>query len=200
MKKILITGFDPFGKQKINPSQELLTDFSNSNSNIKLYKEILPVSYKKSWEVLKKKIIKFSPDSIILFGQAGNRKKITPERIAINMMDSKIKDNDNQIFHNKKISEKGRNAYFSTLPVVELSKILKENGIPARISNSAGTFVCNYIMYKTLDYIEQENLNSTAGFIHLPFLPSQTLEKNSSFMCKSLMKKALKLILKSISD
>lgn len=117
------------------------------------------------------------PDAIISLGQAGGRSCISIERVAINVDDAKIADNDGNKPIDKFIFEDGENAYFSTLPIKAMVEAIKAAKIPAEISNSAGTYVCNHLMYGILYKINKERLNIRAGFIHLPYIPSQVIEQ-----------------------
>ena len=168
---ILITGFDPFNNASINPSYEavrLLPDYINGN---KINKLLIPTSFKRSFEVLKEYLDNHELDYVILVGQAGGRVAVTPEKVAINYIDASIKDNDNLIYHDQPINKDNKEAYFSTLPIIKMRDMLNEAGIKSTISYSAGTFVCNYLMYKTLEYYDGKT--TKAGFIHVPFEKSQ---------------------------
>lgn len=180
--KILITGFEPFNREKINPSQEAVNLLTENINNCTIIKKIIPTVFNKSFEVLKKEIDTHNPDVVVCVGQAGGRSKVTIERVAINIDDAPIADNEGYIPTDEKIQSSGENAYFSTLPIKAIVQNIKEKNIPADVSNSAGTFVCNHIMYQTLHYSKISNKNFKAGFIHIPFLPEQTINNNQPSM------------------
>ena len=174
---ILITGFEPFGKDEINSSWESVKLLPNELKGNNIYKVLIPVVF--NVDKLIENIKKYSPDIIILVGQAGGRNGITIERVAINLDDAIIPDNNNYQPVDNTIKLDGENAYFSTLPVKAIINNLKDNDIEARISYTAGTYVCNHVMYNTLYHINKNNLDIKAGFIHVPYLPIQTMDKPS---------------------
>ena len=174
---ILITGFEPFGKDEINSSWESVKLLPNELKGNKIYKVLIPVVF--NVDNLIENIKKYSPDIIILVGQAGGRNGITIERVAINLDDAIIPDNNNYQPVDNTIKLDGENAYFSTLPVKAIINNLKDNDIEARISYTAGTYVCNHVMYNSLYHINTNNLDIKAGFIHVPYLPTQTMDKPS---------------------
>lgn len=169
MKKILITAFEPFGKDKINPSEEILKKIKSKYNKNKIYKLLLPVTFNESFNLLKKEIIKIKPDIIISLGLAGGRDNISIERIAINIDDAKIPDNNGYQPIDKQICSNGKNAYFSNLPLKKIVDEINKIGIKASVSNTAGTYVCNHIMYQVLNYINKNNLKIKGGFIHIPY-------------------------------
>lgn len=199
MKKILLTGFDPFGEEDMNPATEVLKSFKQKNiENYEIETIEIPTVYKKSFEKIKKEINKIQPDVVISLGQAGGRTDISIERIAINLDDYRIEDNEGNKPIDEIISPDGKNAYFSTLPVKKMVENIKKEGIPAEISNSAGTFVCNHVMYCVLDYVNKNDLDIKAGFIHIPFLPSQVVDKkNKASMSLETIKKGLKIAMET---
>ena len=199
MKKILLTGFDPFGEENINPATEVVEKFSNEKIAGYQVKTLeIPTVYKKSVEKIKEKIDEIKPDLVISIGQAGGRTDISLERVAINIDDYRIEDNEGNKPVDKVINPQGENAYFSTLPIKKMVKRINENGIPAKVSNSAGTFVCNHLMYGLLNYIEKNDLDIKAGFIHIPFLPSQVVDKkNKASMSLETIKKGLKIAMET---
>ena len=195
--KILITGFDAFNGEKINPSSLILEKISDEICDHKIEKQLLPTAFYKVADILERKIIEYRPDIIISLGQAGGRSEITVERVAINIADSSIADNRGMMPIDEKIREDGENAYFSTLPIKAIVESLRENQIPASISNTAGTFVCNYLMYTDL-YLAEKHKNISAGFIHVPYLPDQVLDKRGvSSMSLENMVDAVEIIIKT---
>lgn len=196
--KILLTAFDPFADEKINPTLEVLKKLEDNILDVQLIKLELPTVFGKSSKILEEKIKEAKPDVILSLGQAGGRSKITVERIAINIDDANIKDNEGNKPIDQKIKDDGENAYFSTLPIKAIVEEIKKAGIPAEISNTAGTFVCNHIMYEDL-YLAEKYGNIKAGFIHIPFLPEQVIDKKDMpSMNISDIKKALEIAIATI--
>ncbi len=175
--KILLTGFDPFGNEKMNPSFEAVRKVKNFVNGAEILKAQLPTVFKKSFQILKDQIDLHNPDIVICVGQAGGRYEINVERVAINTDDARIPDNEGQQPIDIQIEEDGENAYFSNLPIKAMVQEIKFAGIPAAVSNTAGTFVCNHILYKLLHLISVENKKIRGGFIHVPYLPEQVLDK-----------------------
>ncbi|MDI3524217.1 pyroglutamyl-peptidase I [Kosmotoga sp.] len=167
---ILLSHFDAFGEDNENSTEILLSTFKNRN-NVQVVK--LPTVFKKSGEILIKEIEEAKPSAVIMLGQAGGRTAVTPEKVAINIMDARIKDNEGNKPCDEPIIEGGPTAYFSTLPVREITEKLRKNGIPATISYTAGTFVCNSLFYQIMHYISENALDIRAGFIHFPYLHRQ---------------------------
>ena len=196
--KVLITGFDKFGGESINPSSLCVNSLPDVIDNIEIKKVTLPTVFKDSSRVLEENIKSFSPNIVICIGQAGGRSKITPERIAINIDDARIPDNIGNSPIDEAIRKDGENAYFSTLPIKAIVDELNKNNIPSAISNTAGTFVCNHIMYEAL-YITSKNYpNIKAGFIHIPYIEEQIKDKpNMPYMKKVYIITALELIIKT---
>ena len=114
-----------------------------------------------------------------MIGQAGGRAQVTPERVAINISDASIDDNEGNRPSDEPIESGAPTAYFSSLPIKKIVEKLKDEGIPAAVSNSAGTFVCNHLMYGVLNHIEKNGLETVAGFIHIPYLPEQVENKEN---------------------
>lgn len=198
--KILITGFDAFGGEKINPASLILDKLGDEIDGHRLEKLLLPTKFVGSADILEKKIIQTRPDIIISLGQAGGRTDITVERVAINIADASIADNDGKMPIDEKIRWDGENAYFSTLPIKAIVENLRKDQIPASVSNSAGTYVCNFIMYNDL-YFADKYKNISAGFIHVPYLPAQVLDKrNMASMSLENMVKAVEIIIKTSAE
>ena len=196
--KVLITGFDKFGGESINPSNLCVNSLSDVIDNIEIKKITLPTVFKDSSRVLEENIKSFSPSIVICVGQAGGRSKITPERIAINIDDARIPDNIGNSPIDKTIRKDGENAYFSTLPIKAIVDELNKNNIPSAISNTAGTFVCNHIMYESLYLASTKYPHIKAGFIHIPYIEEQVLDKpNIPYMKKEDIIVALELIIKT---
>ncbi|KRM84510.1 pyroglutamyl-peptidase I [Liquorilactobacillus vini] len=175
--KLLLTGFDPFGKDKINPAIEAVKKVPDEISGLQIAKLEIPTVFFKSAEKIHKAILSEKPDFILNIGQAGGRYGITPERVAINFDDARIPDNEGQQPKEELIHDDGENAYFTQLPVKEMSKAIKEEQIPSYVSTTAGAFVCNHVMYQVQYMIHREFPNIKGGFMHIPFLPSQVVNR-----------------------
>ena len=196
--RVLITGFDKFGGESINPSSLCVNSLPDVIDHIEIKKITLPTVFKDSSRVLEENIDSFSPNIVICIGQAGGRSKITPERIAINIDDARIPDNIGNSPIDEVIRKAGENAYFSTLPIKAIVDELNKNNIPSAISNTAGTFVCNHIMYESLYLASKKYPNIKAGFIHIPYIEEQVKDKpNMPFMKKEDIIIALELIIKT---
>jgi len=199
MKKLLLTGFEPFGGYKINPSDVISQELDDKSiNNIKIVGKTIPLRYNEIYPIITELIEETNPEIIINMGQAP-RSSIAFERVAVNLADvSKGAYNCGSMPDEEPIIEGGPVAYFSTIPVKKLVKYLTASNIPCYVSNSAGTFGCNQIMYCTLNYLDKNSFYHSimAGFIHLPLLPEQTLNTpQSSSMSLSLMKKAIELVI-----
>ena len=199
--KILITGFDPFGGESINPALEAVKKLPTTILNSEVIKIEIPTVFEKSLKKIEENIIKHNPDVVISVGQAGGRFGITPERVAINIDDARIKDNEGNQPIDIKIFEDGENAYFSNLPIKAMVKEMTDNGIPASVSNTAGTFVCNHVMYGILYLIDKKYPNIKGGFIHVPYIPSQVVTKpNNPSMSIDDIAKGLELCIKAVIE
>ena len=181
--KILVTGFEPFNGGSINPSEQIVHRLT-APEGVTLIKKILPVEFQKAGIQLKELFQEYRPDVVLSIGQAGGRAEITVERIAINIdcvkssNGSKIlPDNAGNVPVDEPIVADGAPAYFSTLPIWQLVETIQKQGIPAAISNTAGTYVCNHVMYVNLHQATTKYPNMKAGFIHVPFLPEQIAER-----------------------
>ncbi|MEJ6400855.1 pyroglutamyl-peptidase I [Nicoliella lavandulae] len=180
--KILITGFSPFDNYDVNPSLEVLNALPDRISDFDIIKVPVPTSFKQSSNKIVEAIKKYQPNAVLSIGQAGGRDAITPELVAINMDDARIADNDGFAPESESIHKDGENAYFSSLPVKQIAQRINNMGIKSRVSTTAGTFVCNHIMYESLYYISKKNLNVIAGFIHVPSNPAQVADDHGKSM------------------
>lgn len=177
--RILVTGFDPFGEDKENPSTEILKKMSDEISGAEILKIEVPTVFNKSLDFIVEAMSRLKPDVVISLGQAGGRTAISIERVAINVDDARIKDNEGNQPIDEPIDPSGPNALFSSLPIKAITQELKAKNIPAVVSNTAGTFVCNHVMYGVLRHIEKERLDIRAGFIHIPYETRQVIQKPS---------------------
>ena len=170
MTKVLLTGFEPFGKATLNPSGEIVKQISGDN----IVTAILPVAYAQSAERLLALIAEHNPDVVICLGQAEGRTHISPERIAINLDDARLADNEGVIRNDVPIVVGGPVAYESTLPVKDIVKAINDAGVPAAVSLSAGAFLCNHIFYLAQDHFKGTKVRS--GFVHVPLMDEQAGE------------------------
>ncbi|MCE7699542.1 MAG: pyroglutamyl-peptidase I [Methanobacterium paludis] len=197
--KILVTGFDPFGGESINPAYEVVKRLRDNISGAEVVKLQIPTAFNESIKKTTNKIKEINPDFVLNIGQAGGRSGITVERVAININDARIPDNLNQQPVDTKIDETGENAYFASIPIKAIVQAIRDKKIPAAVSDSAGTYVCNHIMYGVQNYIHKNNLNIKAGFIHIPYLFQQVINKpNTSAMDIDTMVKAIETAIEVI--
>lgn len=198
--KILITAFDPFGGDKVNPALEAVKAIdADQLKNISLTKLEIPTVFHKSIDTLAAALQEDHYDAVLCVGQAGGRFALTPERIAINLDDARIADNEGNQPLDETIISDAPSAYFSTLPIKAMVQAVKENGLPAAVSNTAGTFVCNHLMFGALHLCA--NTNCRAGFVHVPFIPEQVVERNNTpSMSLANITKGLELMLTAIAE
>ncbi len=184
--KVLITGFDPFGGESVNPALEAVVRLPDAIAGAEIIKEEVPTVFQKSGEVLESLIVKHEPDVVICVGQAGGRSSISVEKVAINFVEARIADNEGNQPRDLKIKEDGETAYFSTLPIKAMVMNMRNHQIPANISYTAGTFVCNDIMYNLLYMLDRKYPQMRGGFIHVPFIPAQVVGKAEGIPSMSL--------------
>ena len=170
MTTVLLTGFEPFGKATLNPSGEIVKQINGND----IVTAILPVAYAQSAERLLALIAEHNPDVVICLGQAEGRTQITPERIAINLDDARLADNEGVIRNDVPIVVSGPVAYESTLPIKEIVKAINDAGVPAAVSLSAGAFLCNHVFYVAQDHFKGTKVRS--GFVHVPLMDEQAGE------------------------
>ncbi len=175
MKKILLTGFEPFGGEKINPAQEALSLIPDRIGECEITRLILPVIFASSAELLRAKMRTLRPDAVLCIGQAAGRMEATPERVALNVIDARIPDNANVQPVDAPICPDGPAAYFATLPIKAIVAAIRAAGLPSRVSNTAGLYVCNNIMYCALHTAATELPGCIAGFMHVPYAPEQAI-------------------------
>ena len=182
--KILVTGFDPFDGEKVNPALEAVKSLPSEIHGAEVYWVEIPTVFYKAAEVLETAIVRFQPDAVLCIGQAGGRTSLTPERVAINQDDARIPDNQGNQPIDTPIRLDGEAAYFSTLPIKAMVQAIKEEGLPASVSNTAGTFVCNHLMYQALYLADKKFPHMRAGFMHIPYMTKQVVNKpNTASMC-----------------
>jgi pyroglutamyl-peptidase len=171
--RALVTGFDPFGGDKVNPSSLAVRELKRSIGRIEVVTAVLPTSYARSASTLRKAIDKARPDIVLCVGQAGGRTDLCLERVGINTQDARIPDNDGKQPIDVPVSAKGPAAYFANLPIKACVAAMRKAGLPAMVSNTAGIFVCNHILYSLMDIIAADKRPMRGGFLHIPYVPEQ---------------------------
>ena len=199
--KILVSGFDPFGGEKINPAIESVKLLPDEIKGAKIIKVEIPTVARKSLKKLEEVIEAEKPDVVINIGQAGGRTDISVERVGINMDDFRIKDNEGNQPIDEKIAKDGPDAYLVTIPIKAMVQKMIENKIPASVSNTAGTFVCNHVCYGMAHLASTKYPNMRTGFIHIPFLPEQVVDKrNMPSMPLEMIAKGLEYAIEAIIE
>lgn len=200
--KVLITGFDPFGGESVNPAYEAVKLLPETVAGAEVIKLEIPTVYDKAGEAVEEGIKKYQPDVVICVGQAGGRSSIMIEKVAINLAEARIPDNSGNQPMDRALRADGENAYFTNLPCKAVVNEIREAGIPAHISYTAGTFVCNDVMYSLLYMIDKKYNNIRGGFIHVPYANSQVIDKPVGTCAMSLetIAKGLELAIKAIVE
>ena len=204
--KILITGFDPFGGESVNPAFEAVKLLPDTIAGAQIIKQEVPTEFGRAGEVLEAAMNASKPDVVICIGQAGGRSAITPEKVGINIMDGRIPDNSGYQPVDVTIREDGETAYFTSLPVKAMVQKMKDAGIPAALSYTAGSYVCNYLMYTLLYLIDKKFPSVRGGFIHVPYAMEQVVNKPLGTPSMDLhqiargLEKAVESIVESDSD
>ena len=184
--KILVTGFDPFGGEKVNPAYEAVKLMPDNIAGAEIIKLEIPTVFSKSALAVEAGIEKYHPDVVVNVGQAGGRSCVTIEKVAINLAEARIPDNDGEQPLNVPLKEDGENAYFSLLPVNAIVKNVREHGLPCHVSYTAGTYVCNAVMYNVLYMAAKKYPKLRAGFIHVPYACEQVVDKPNGTACMSV--------------
>lgn len=174
---VLVTGFDPFGGEPLNPSWEVCARLPRTIAGLRVETLRVPCEFRRSIEMAAEAIERHRPKLVILLGQAGGRAHLSVERVAINLDDARQPDNAGATPVDEAIAAEGPPAYFATLPVKAVVRAMREAGAPAVVSNSAGTYVCNHLMYGVLHFLAASGAAGRAGFIHLPYAEEQVLDK-----------------------
>ncbi|WP_311409157.1 pyroglutamyl-peptidase I [Lancefieldella parvula] len=197
MPTILVTGFQPFGGEKINPAWEAIRVLPDSIVGSKVVKLQIPVVFGVGADVVSTAIDHINPDIVLCVGQAGGRAKITPEFVGINYRDARIPDNDGNQPHAQRIVEDGPDAYFATLPVRAMTEAMNKSGIPAALSYTAGTYVCNDVMYSMLHVLATKYPNARGAFMHVPFATEQATKQpvNTASLPIEVMARGLEVAL-----
>lgn len=194
-KKLLITGFEPFGKDTVNPSWEAVSRLEDRIGDYDLTKLLLPTVFGKAAKRVLEEAEILCPDVILCIGQAGGRSAVTPEMVAINLRNASIKDNAGNKPQDEPVVPGGDVAYFASVPVRKIADALKANEIPGAVSYSAGAYVCNDLFY-TLRH-HYEGTATRVGFIHVPYLPEQAGEKAPGMLLETIVR-ALQIAVETI--
>ncbi|MDE2309044.1 MAG: pyroglutamyl-peptidase I [Xanthomonadaceae bacterium] len=198
LPRILLTGFDPFGGEAINPSWETARALHGRRIGGHLVvARLLPTEFAGSLRALKAALRETAPTIVLGVGQAGGRRQLSIERVAINVQDARIPDNAGAQPVDEPVIAGGPAAYFSTLPIKAMLAALHAHGLPAEISQSAGTYVCNHIAYAML-HLASKRRGVRAGFIHIPYLPAQAARlRGAASMAQADAERALEIALRA---
>ncbi len=199
--KILVTGFDPFGGEEVNPAIETVKRLPDTIGGAKIIKLEIPTLCHQSLRVIDEAIAGYDPDVVLSVGQAGGRPDITVERVGINVDDCRIPDNAGNQIVDEPIYADGPAAYFVTVPIKAMVQRIRERNIPASVSNTAGTFVCNHVTYGVCHLLAVKYPGKRSGFIHIPFLPQQAVDKkNMPSMSQDMMVEAITAAIEAVVD
>jgi pyroglutamyl-peptidase len=196
MKRLLITGFDPFGGATVNPSWMAVERLPEHIGECVLCKLQIPTVFGKATAAVLEIARQFSPDTILCVGQAGSRAAVTPERIGVNIRDARIPDNAGNQPRGEFVDPQGPAAYFSTLPVEAMAQAIRDAGVDATVSNSAGAFVCNDVLYSLLHHYDGTAVR--VGFVHVPYLPEQGAPSMELAQIVRALEAAITLITKEV--
>lgn len=177
MKKIIITGFEPFGGEPVNPAYEAVKLLPDVIDEVEIIKKEIPTAFHESGRLLADIMEVEHPDAVLCIGQAGGRAAMTVERVAINLMEASIPDNVGCRPQDEPVRASAPAAYFATVPVKKMVAAMREAGVPAHISYTAGTYVCNSTMYELLDLCATRFPGVVGGFIHVPYATEQAVPK-----------------------
>ena len=177
--KVLVTGFDPFGGESINPALESIKKLPKEIAGAQIVTLEIPTVIGKSVDKIRAKVEEEKPDVVLSIGQAGGRPDLTVERIGINVDDCRIPDNEGNQPVDEPVAADGPAAYFVTIPIKAMVQKMQKNGYPASISNTAGTFICNHVCYGVAHLAATKYPKMRTGFMHIPFLPEQVLDKRN---------------------
>ena len=198
MKRLLITAFAPFGGDEENPSRQAVAALPDTVGSWELYKRELPVTFRGAPKALFEAIDEVEPDAVLMIGLAGSRGMVTPERQGYNEIAARIPDNEGNQPQNEAVVPGGPTVLFSTLPVEDMTEAILSAGVPARLSDSAGRFVCNALLYSALFELEQMDDPVPAAFIHVPATPELAAGKDLPALTLDEIVTALKAAIEAI--
>jgi pyroglutamyl-peptidase len=208
LHRVLVTGFEPFRKENSNPTERLARAFEGRSIGESMVTgRVLPVSYRRVGTSLRLILKKEKPEVVVATGLWGGRTDVTVERVAVNIMDARIPDNDGFSPKDSKVVKGGPAAYFSTFPYTRIVADMRRDEVPATLSYSAGTFICNALLYHLLHYAHRHGIPKLGGFLHVPNLPTDVVSKEGAFgmskpsMSFTLMEKAVEVaVLDSLDE
>jgi pyroglutamyl-peptidase len=199
--KALVTGFEPFGGDTVNPAEEAVQLLRSRIGNLEVATSVLPASFAQSAAALVRAIESTRPDIVLCVGQAGGRVALSLERVAINVQDARIPDNDRAQPIDVPVVPRGPAAYFATLPIKAAVAALRQAGLPAEVSNTAGTFVCNHILYSLMHIAAQGGHRFRGGFLHIPLLPEQAAtQRGVASMALADVVRGIEIILQTAAE
>lgn len=185
--RLLLTGFEPFGGSQVNPSELVISSLKDYHlPGLQLNLLLLPVDRFQAPREIIQSFNEIQPDAVLCLGEASGRPVVSVERVAINLLDFRIADNQGNKAADEPVMSGAPAAYFSTLPVSEIVQAIRSEEIPAELSLSAGAFLCNQVLFTILHHINITGSNSKAGFIHLPSLPAQGVNQKSAMATMAL--------------
>lgn len=198
--KVLVTGFTPFGGEQINPSWEAVKRLPEHIGEMTITKREIPTEFDAACAALRAAMDELRPDAVLSVGQYGGANGIRVERVAINLRDARIADNAGAKPMDEPVVPGAPDAYFATLPTRRIVEKLREQDIPAQLSYSAGTFVCNNLLFCALHESARKFPATRCGFVHVPYLPEQAKDGSAPSMSLALMVRALTAALKTIAE
>ncbi|HOP11583.1 MAG TPA: pyroglutamyl-peptidase I [Oscillospiraceae bacterium] len=198
--KVLVTCFDPFGGETVNSAQKAIDLLPSRVHFTRIITAQIPTKYDASVDEIKRLLTIHNPDALLMVGQAAGRTQPELERIGINWDSASTADNSGETRLNQKICEDGPDGLFSTMPIEKMVSACRENGFPCNISYSAGTFVCNHVLYSMLNYASDNQLPMKIGFLHLPATMEQALAKKYPFMESRTAAAVIKVLISAIDE
>ncbi len=200
--RVLLTGFNPFGGELVNPAWEAVHAVAARDAvdGVKVVGVQLPTVFGQSLIVLEEAIETHRPQVVLCIGQAGGRSRITPERVAINVNDARIADNEGQQPIETPVVQGGPVAYWSGLPIKRMVTALQQAGIPAAVSNTAGTYVCNHLFYGLMHLSATRYPGLVGGFVHIPYLPEQVTDGNEPSMALADIVRGLEIMVNVVAS
>ena len=178
--KALVAGFDAIGDEAVNPSSLAVARLRKRIGGMVVHTARLPTSYANSAKVLRAAIEKVKPGIVLCVGQAGGRTELCLERVAIIVQDARIRDNDGKQPIDRPVVKGGPAAHFTTLPIKACVAAMRKAGLPAAVSNTAGTFVCNHIFYALMETAARHPIPMRGGFLHIPYVPEQAAQQGGA--------------------